>query len=572
MALAKIVSQYRFVKCPRTDDPLDLSQTTILLKPRQLILRFEKRLICRAVGNYVEIKISHDDNNLHNTYTQRNILINCSFPICYLQLTGGSYQEAVCCDKMGKCGSVWIILNYSAYLATIVYVIYVFSRHMDQLNNDNFNEWENASKYRGGMITCFVLSSIGIVLLMGRVLCGLGMCGCLGEMMYGNGNDYTLTYDDYDYMTIIVQSVQMLHFIISLVTLFGLTIAAVSVTCNLKEESHRASCQSFFGWGVTFKGIGLQACVSIVWPFYLMLVEVCGESLVWCNCRVDMSSCCRSKVPPQPHILPSISENVIRASRPNLVVSADGRTVTSRIHIRHNSVSNSASRSIQPNTTLTSTTFQNIAQTHPLINSQNRASSSSTSNTSQARSLVSQHRKSLSNNQTTNQSRSTLLSSVVVERSTNRDILKNNAPRRNLTCFTCGVVGHRQNDCTVQIQTEAGKKALAEYRKKQREKDTQSAPSTSRQPSTQQSLRKPGHVVRQPQASSISTTATSQQPSETKETKPQCIICCDHDMEMVLLPCGHAQFCERCVYILMNNDQKCPTCRRDIETFNKYFV
>lgn len=44
LALATIVSQYRFVKSPRTSDPLDLSPTTILMNPREVVLKFEKRL------------------------------------------------------------------------------------------------------------------------------------------------------------------------------------------------------------------------------------------------------------------------------------------------------------------------------------------------------------------------------------------------------------------------------------------------------------------------------------------------------------------------------------------------
>jgi len=47
-------------------------------------------------------------------------------------------------------------------------------------------------------------------------------------------------------------------------------------------------------------------------------------------------------------------------------------------------------------------------------------------------------------------------------------------------------------------------------------------------------------------------------------SRPQCIICLSADVNAVLLPCGHAQFCSACISRSLDRNRKCPVCREDV--------
>eukprot|EP00928_Gymnodinium_smaydae_P096731 TRINITY_DN8601_c0_g2_i1.p1 TRINITY_DN8601_c0_g2~~TRINITY_DN8601_c0_g2_i1.p1 ORF type:complete len:396 (+),score=45.26 TRINITY_DN8601_c0_g2_i1:82-1269(+) len=56
--------------------------------------------------------------------------------------------------------------------------------------------------------------------------------------------------------------------------------------------------------------------------------------------------------------------------------------------------------------------------------------------------------------------------------------------------------------------------------------------------------------------------APAESPDEASAgSKPQCIICLSADVSVVLLPCGHAQFCNACISRSLERNRKCPVCR-----------
>ena len=44
--------------------------------------------------------------------------------------------------------------------------------------------------------------------------------------------------------------------------------------------------------------------------------------------------------------------------------------------------------------------------------------------------------------------------------------------------------------------------------------------------------------------------------------KFSCQICYDREVEIVLLPCGHARTCRVCTEQIMQDERKCPFCSR----------
>jgi len=50
-----------------------------------------------------------------------------------------------------------------------------------------------------------------------------------------------------------------------------------------------------------------------------------------------------------------------------------------------------------------------------------------------------------------------------------------------------------------------------------------------------------------------------------------CIICLKDDKEVAIFPCGHAQFCEKCVLQVMKGNSICPICREDIDQYKKIY-
>lgn len=328
---------------------------------------------------------------------------------------------------MGKCSCFWILINYSGHLALLIYTAFLFSQHIHQLNNDNFNEWENAWKYRGGMATCLALSVIGFVLIVARILLA---CNVLNW--------------DFGFA-------MAFHMITSLIVLVAVTIGAVSLTCDLNNESHRKTCQFYFSWGVIFSGIGLQSCSSIVVPLWIMCVEICTEE----NEGNDSGH--------QPPNYPVVLDQPSTTARQPVPEDSDASGATR--HLSDASVSrlpHSASH------------FEAMSQT--------------------GKNMDGVH-----------------LDDVYI------------VPGHLFSLMRC------LDQSGTQKQT-------------QRSKGTEEIPL--------QGVDNRGGPER-----------------------PQCIVCLDHDVEVIILPCGHVCLCQECVNILITSgDKKCPTCRGDIMSVNRCYI
>lgn len=66
-------------------------------------------------------------------------------------------------------------------------------------------------------------------------------------------------------------------------------------------------------------------------------------------------------------------------------------------------------------------------------------------------------------------------------------------------------------------------------------------------------------------------TQTSFYEDEEKEDKDKCVICFVKKTTIVLIPCGHAKFCNDCGERLLRMKQQCPICRETIERINKFY-
>ncbi|KAJ1452680.1 hypothetical protein M885DRAFT_444615, partial [Pelagophyceae sp. CCMP2097] len=43
-----------------------------------------------------------------------------------------------------------------------------------------------------------------------------------------------------------------------------------------------------------------------------------------------------------------------------------------------------------------------------------------------------------------------------------------------------------------------------------------------------------------------------------------CAVCCDANVDTVLIPCGHALFCRSCATRAQRDSDKCPICRQRV--------
>lgn len=58
------------------------------------------------------------------------------------------------------------------------------------------------------------------------------------------------------------------------------------------------------------------------------------------------------------------------------------------------------------------------------------------------------------------------------------------------------------------------------------------------------------------------------EPEKEEKTDKQCLMCCNEDIQVVFLPCGHACACRVCGY----GQEKCPMCRNPIQSINNLYL
>ena len=51
-----------------------------------------------------------------------------------------------------------------------------------------------------------------------------------------------------------------------------------------------------------------------------------------------------------------------------------------------------------------------------------------------------------------------------------------------------------------------------------------------------------------------------------------CSICTDREINIVLMPCGHAKFCSHCIYRWWRENKTCPCCRKQITAKKKFII
>lgn len=66
--------------------------------------------------------------------------------------------------------------------------------------------------------------------------------------------------------------------------------------------------------------------------------------------------------------------------------------------------------------------------------------------------------------------------------------------------------------------------------------------------------------------------ASSPLDDETSFSKPQCIICMSADVNCMVEPCGHAQFCKTCLERSFSRAKKCPVCRADVSRHQEIYL
>ena len=73
-----------------------------------------------------------------------------------------------------------------------------------------------------------------------------------------------------------------------------------------------------------------------------------------------------------------------------------------------------------------------------------------------------------------------------------------------------------------------------------------------------------------PDAPSVSVKESGETVQE--DEKKKCVVCMERPSKTVMVPCGHASFCEECAKRLQSTVGKCAICRAKIQTvMNIYF-
>eukprot|EP00929_Paragymnodinium_shiwhaense_P057464 TRINITY_DN28767_c0_g1_i1.p1 TRINITY_DN28767_c0_g1~~TRINITY_DN28767_c0_g1_i1.p1 ORF type:complete len:395 (+),score=46.34 TRINITY_DN28767_c0_g1_i1:131-1315(+) len=62
------------------------------------------------------------------------------------------------------------------------------------------------------------------------------------------------------------------------------------------------------------------------------------------------------------------------------------------------------------------------------------------------------------------------------------------------------------------------------------------------------------------------------EPDEACSSRPQCIICLSADVNAMVEPCGHAQFCESCLQLHRSQRSNCPVCRERVTGHKKIYL
>lgn len=155
---------------------------------------------------------------------------------------------------MGCCSRLAVSTVTGGILWLSIYGTFVLARHMNQLTQDNFTEWENAGKYQGMMITCLAMSCANIVVCLVSLV---NLMCCHRELIY-----------------ISITIVNICLIVINTVILVVLFLFVIFITCKLSDEDHRQSCLYYFSWGNVFQGYFLQVAVSIVGPVIAIVVNM----------------------------------------------------------------------------------------------------------------------------------------------------------------------------------------------------------------------------------------------------------------------------------------------------------
>ena len=86
------------------------------------------------------------------------------------------------------------------------------------------------------------------------------------------------------------------------------------------------------------------------------------------------------------------------------------------------------------------------------------------------------------------------------------------------------------------------------------------------QPVTYQDILRRKH----PEAPSVSVKDSGE--TEQEDAKKNCVVCMERPAKTVMVPCGHASYCEECAKRLLSTVGSCAICRAKIQTvMNIYF-
>lgn len=153
---------------------------------------------------------------------------------------------------------IWIRVNYFGQFALSAYAVSIFHFLINELNNHtNFVYWNNAWKYRLGIVICLALSSLSAIISVLGVLCT--------PFIQRKGDGAVRSF---------IWVLNFLHMLVCLPVMLGLYIASLSITCDLKEEHYKNACLYYFSWTNVFLGLALQFLVSIVVPFWVCVITL----------------------------------------------------------------------------------------------------------------------------------------------------------------------------------------------------------------------------------------------------------------------------------------------------------